>query len=1119
MRMFNRKAVFAAACVGLVGPSVFAVDFPEVEPNDTKITPNVVSPMAPGDTISGSTTGASTTVVGAASSDNFDVTTTAAPSAGIWRYRLTLTTGNTGVHTGTLRGRTQTAGVPNATTDSAVQTSAATTTPARTVQWYANETASRVIYRVTGVAATTLPYAATLVRDAVTPTIIPDTISAGPITFTSIGQTTADTELWLYDSNFNAIVDAGNDDESLAGGGTGATAQSRFTRILTPGTYTLAVGTWNMANHLGSPPDDDFRSGLVLEFPNSLAGVSAIATATTLNFSIIHSGGTAPVVASRSESYGILFYQFTVAATANPLLTACTATPSSTVVQGNAVTLSTNITWSGTPGTVTADLSAFGGNNAAPLTDNGGGNYSVLLNVPGAQAAGPYSVVLTGTNPLPGSEVGACSVNLTVVLPPPANDTCAGAIVASLGTTSDNNATATSIGDPVPSCQASSGKGLWYTFTAGALPQSITFDTNGSTQTNTVLTAFDACGGTELACDDNAGVGSLSSLTLNLAANQQLWLMVSSFGAAPVGGAFNLNIAETVPPPANDTCAGALVALIGTTTGDNTTATSTGDQAASCATTSGKGVFYTFTAGAAGTYTMDTEGSAQLDTVLSVYSACGGTQLACDDDGGTIPANSSRLTVALAATQTVIVQVKTFGSDPVGGGFNLNIAPPPCVSFLTQPTAQAGPEGGSATFTVVASTTGTPAFQWQTAPVTAGPYTDLVDGVAAGLGTVSGATTASVTISNLNQAASTTRFRVFVIGDCGNGTSIDVALTVTPPAPANDTCATAIAATLGTQSGNNANATSTGDPAASCQASTSKGVWFTFNAGAAGGTFLMDTENSAQSDTVLNVFDACGGTELACNDDSGVTPPLSARLTITLTANQNVVIQVKSFGAAAAGGGYTLNISNCTSISSQPVDATAPVAGTANFSVVAAGPGTLTFQWQRDPLGAGTFANVPNGIVAGLGIVSGATTADLSISGLEAAASTDKFRVVISGSCTAINSAAATLTVGSAFPARCNGADIAYDNGDFLPRAEIVDGTNGTPAIPGPFGGVNNGVTEADYNVFFANFFDANAVADIANDDGVSRVPTPAPGTVVNNGVTEGDYNYFFSVFFDGCSL
>ncbi len=108
---------------------------------------------------------------------------------------------------------------------------------------------------------------------------------------------------------------------------------------------------------------------------------------------------------------------------------------------------------------------------------------------------------------------------------------------------------------------------------------------------------------------------------------------------------------------------------------------------------------------------------------------------------------------------------------------------------------------------------------------------------------------------------------------------------------------------------------------------------------------------------------------------------------------------------------------------------------------------------------------------------------------------------------------------GVVFPARCNGADIAYDNNDFLPRAEIVDGTNGTPAIPGPFTGTNNGVTEADYVIFFANFFDALPVCDIANDDNSSRVPTPAPGTVVNNGVTEGDYNYFFAVFFDGCAF
>jgi len=66
-------------------------------------------------------------------------------------------------------------------------------------------------------------------------------------------------------------------------------------------------------------------------------------------------------------------------------------------------------------------------------------------------------------------------------------------------------------------------------------------------------------------------------------------------------------------------------------------------------------------------------------------------------------------------------------------------------------------------------------------------------------------------------------------------------------------------------------------------------------------------------------------------------------------------------------------------------------------------------------------------------------------------------------------------------------------------------------------GGTNNGVTEGDYNLFFAQFFDAGPACDIANDDGS---PLPPFGTLqTNNGVTEGDYNLFFSIFFEGCSL
>ncbi len=87
---------------------------------------------------------------------------------------------------------------------------------------------------------------------------------------------------------------------------------------------------------------------------------------------------------------------------------------------------------------------------------------------------------------------------------------------------------------------------------------------------------------------------------------------------------------------------------------------------------------------------------------------------------------------------------------------------------------------------------------------------------------------------------------------------------------------------------------------------------------------------------------------------------------------------------------------------------------------------------------------------------------------------------------------------------RCNPADIAYDDGAPLPPVGVA-------------GGTNNGVTEGDYNLFFATFFDAGTACDIANDDGSPLPPFGALAT--NNGVTEGDYNLFFSIFFDGCAF
>ncbi len=1123
MRRTNRKAVLTAACLGLVAPSVFAVDFPETEPNETKALANLRT-LSSGDSVSGTTTGSST-LAGATSADTFRIKTPAA-SLGIYRHVLALTATGTAGHTVTLRGLSQ-AGNVVGTADNVFQTGSSITSPARAIYWYGFGKEEEVYYRVTGTASTTGVYTSTLTSTSQSAAVNTGTVFAGNVriqTSNSVG--TQDNEVWLYDSNFNAIASAGADNVLTGAAGTlnGATVNSGFVRNLTPGTYYVAVAAFNLANNLASPTGD-FATGTVLDFPNAIAGSQVnVSGSRTVNVGMTDAFGSpaafSQVIFPANSSGVVEFVQFTV--TAAPIPAGAGSASPNPVAQGASTTLTVTVTPAASSNldnitSVIADISALTG-NASPdnlvLTRNGvTADWTGLANVNIATTVGSKNIPFTITDSTTANGSGSFAVS--VVVPPPANDTCAGAIAVSTGTTLGNNANGTSAGDPVPTCQTTSGKGLWYTFTAGPAGGTFQFDTNGSTQSDTVLTVFDACGGAQIACDDDTGTGNLSQLSLALTANQQIFVMVSTFGATPTGGAFNLNVTEITPPPANDLCANALTVSVGApaATGSNAFATTAGDQLSTCISVQ-RSVWFDFTAPTAGTYTFDTEGSAQADTVLTVFGTCGGAEIDCDDESGT--GSLSSLPLTLTAGQNIKIMLSTW-SSATAGGYVLNIAPPPCVSFITQPLATSACAGTTASFTTTVSTTGTPAFQWQTAPVSAGPFTDLVDGPVAGLGTVSGATTSTLTITGVDLAATTTRFRVVATGDCGSGTSSNVALTVVD-CPPNDTCANATVATLGTVTGNNTNATTVGDAIPGCQDEVDSGVWFTFTADPAGGTYLFDTEGSAQTDTVLTVFDACGGTELACDDDSGVSPANSSRLTITLAPSQEVRIQLSTF-VFATPGGYTFNISNCTVISAQPTDATAAIGGTANFSVTAAGPGTLTYTWQRNPLGAGTFANLTDGVVAGLGTVSGATTANLSISNLEAAASTDQFRVVVGGSCTAINSTAAVLTVADPFPARCNGADIAYDDGTFLPRAEIVDGTNGTPAISGPSTGTNNGVTEADYNVFFANFFDANPVADIANDDGTSRVPTPAPGTVTNNGVTEGDYNYFFGVFFDGCSL
>ncbi|MBL8879367.1 MAG: hypothetical protein JNG88_09635 [Phycisphaerales bacterium] len=147
-------------------------------------------------------------------------------------------------------------------------------------------------------------------------------------------------------------------------------------------------------------------------------------------------------------------------------------------------------------------------------------------------------------------------------------------------------------------------------------------------------------------------------------------LMLSAGGLSFGGGA-----------PSNDNCAEAeTIANRGTALGDLNDATP--DGAATCGSSNGnRDLWYRFTAPPpGGIVVLDTCGSrntgganAGADTVLSVYSDCVGTELACNDDGGLAGCSNldSRVIVPVASCQTIWIRVSHFGTDPVNFGNGL----------------------------------------------------------------------------------------------------------------------------------------------------------------------------------------------------------------------------------------------------------------------------------------------------------------------------------------------------------------------------------------------------------------------------------------------------------------
>ena len=132
----------------------------------------------------------------------------------------------------------------------------------------------------------------------------PGPATQGSITITAVGQGhTTDTDLWIYDSNRAAdprLWQRRHDRPP-------ASLQSTLTRVYAPGTFYMAISNFQLANNLGSPPDDDFLTGIVLDFPGVVANSS-----TAINLNLATSIGGTATPATKAAQFDVVFVAFTV---------------------------------------------------------------------------------------------------------------------------------------------------------------------------------------------------------------------------------------------------------------------------------------------------------------------------------------------------------------------------------------------------------------------------------------------------------------------------------------------------------------------------------------------------------------------------------------------------------------------------------------------------------------------------------------------------------------------------------------------------------------------------------------------------------------------------------------
>jgi hypothetical protein len=463
-----------------------------------------------------------------------------------------------------------------------------------------------------------------------------------------------------------------------------------------------------------------------------------------------------------------------------------------------------------------------------------------------------------------------------------------------------------------------------------------------------------------------------------------------------------------VLPPANDDCTSAEVVVDGVNPAAGTYSNlggldDAGYSAAACAAgaVGSKGVWFSYVASITGNITVQTctptglTAGSLTDTVLEVFDNCGVTftSIACNDNSCS---NLSSTAFSALAGNAYWFRVSS-KSTTLSGSFYVSVILPPvnddCSAATTvvdgvNPAAgtysnvggtddagysaaacAAGAVGSKGVwFVYVATTTGTTwAATCNPAGPAAGSLTDTVlevfDNCGVNFTSIACNDNSCVNLSRTSFAS--TAGNVYWIRVSSKSTTLSGSFYVLiNPAPPNDECASPLTMTTGANGPYfMLGATNSAAAAPTCQATISSDMWFAFTAPDTG-TVKMSTCGGSIPDPVLVVYDVCGGTQLACDDDDlnnlgpcSTSSALQAYIEMPVVAGTTYVIRIGNFSATTIGN-YQLSITYKFSFS-----ITKPTANDVELKDFAGTPGNVAF--NAITLSQGAF---PNGWFYGVDI-------------------------------------------------------------------------------------------------------------------------------------------------------